>query len=134
MTRPSWSRRAPSTKALEGGWAAKLMPQVESTTVILAPSQEELSNSVYTLLSGSLWQRLVGQAAVYNANDGTVETRVSGQIWLVPTASLDPENLRLIAAGWLSRNVPLYLAALFGMILVLTLTLHRVLRSSGVRE
>jgi hypothetical protein len=110
------------------------MPQVESTTLVLAPTTGELSNSVYTLLSGSLWQRLVGQAAVFNAHDGTVDTRVSGEVLLVPTAPFDVENTRLIAAGWLSRNIPVYLAALFGIFLVLTFAAQRVLRSSGVRE
>ncbi|MBM6593211.1 cellulose biosynthesis cyclic di-GMP-binding regulatory protein BcsB [Microvirga pudoricolor] len=122
------------SKALDHSWSAKLMPQVESTTLILAPTTDELSNSVYTLLSGSLWQRLVGQAAVFNAHDGTVETRVSGEVLLVPTAPFDVENTRLIAAGWLSRNIPVYLAALFGIFLVLTFAVQRVLRSSGVRE
>jgi hypothetical protein len=122
------------TKDLEADWRARLLPSVGSTTVVLAPTADQLLAGTSELLSGSLWEQFVGQAAAYNSREGAVATRVSGEIWLVPTAPLDFQNGRLIAAGWLSRNVSVHLAALLGILVVLTLSLHRVLRMSGVRE
>jgi hypothetical protein len=126
--------QAARAKGDEAGLGSSLLPGVRSTTVIVAPTPEALSNSVTTLLSGSLWHRLVGAAAVYSATENSVSTRVSPDIVLVPTATLGPENIRLIAAGWLSRNTPVYLAVLIGVFLVMTALAYRLLRSSGVRE
>ena len=116
------------------GWRAKVLPSVKSTTVFVAPTAEDLSRSVADLLTGSLWQQFVGDAAVYTTKDGTISTRVSGEILLVPTAALSLQNVRLIAAGWLSRNIPVYLAVLLGLFVVMTAFMQWVLRSSGVRE
>jgi hypothetical protein len=122
------------TDGLGEGWHAKLLPNVSSTTVFVAPSPEHLSHAVTEILSGSLWQQFVGDAAVYSAKDGSVSTRVSQQILLVPTETLSLQNVRLIAAGWLSRNIPVYLAALLGLFIVMTAFMQWALRSSGVRE
>jgi len=117
-----------------GDWGTKLIPDVSSTTVFVAPSPEELSRAVSEILSGSLWQQFVGDTAVYSARDGAVRTRVSQQILLIPTESLNLQNIRLIAAGWLSRNIAIYLGALLGIVFVMTVFMQWVLRSSGVRE
>ncbi len=111
-----------------------MLPNVNSTTVVVAPTAEHLSRSVAELLSGSLWQQFVGDAAVYTAKDNSISTRVSGEILLVPTASFNLQNVRLVAAGWLSRNVPVYLAVLLGLFVVMTAFMQWVLRASGVRE
>jgi hypothetical protein len=116
------------------GWRAKLLPNVNSTTVFVAPTAEDLSRSVAELLSGSLWQQFVGNAAVYTAKDSSISSRVSGEILLVPTASLNLQNVRLIAAGWLSRNIPVYLAVLLGLFVVMTAFMQWILRASGVHE
>lgn len=117
-----------------GGWRSRLLPDVSSTTVFVAPSPEHLSRAVTEILSGSLWQQFVGDAAAYNAADGSISTRVSEQILLVPTESWSVQNIRLIAAGWLSRNIPIYLGILLGLFIVMTACMQWALRSSGVRE
>jgi hypothetical protein len=116
------------------GWRGKLLPNVSSTTVFVAPSPERLSQSVNEVLSGSLWQQFVGDAAVYTAKDNAVSTRVSSQILLVPTASFSLQNIRLIAAGWLSHNVTVYLSVLLVLFVIMTAFMQWTLRSSGVRE
>jgi cellulose synthase operon protein B len=122
------------TDGLGGSWQSRLLPNVTSMTVFVSPSPEHLSHAVTEVLSGSLWQQFVGDAAVYNAKDGTISTRVSEQILLVPTESLSLQNIRLIAAGWLSHNVSVYLAALLGLFIVMTAFMQWALRSSGVKE
>lgn len=117
-----------------GNWQTRLLPNVTSMTVFVAPTPEHLSNAVREVLSGSLWQQFVGDAAVYNARDGSISTRVSEQILLVPTESLSLQNIRLIAAGWLSHNVAVYLAVLLGLFVVMTAFMQWTLRSSGVKE
>jgi len=119
---------------LGGRLQSGLLPNVSSMTVFLAPSPEHLSHGVSEVLSGSLWQQFVGDAAVYNAKDGSISTRVSEQILLVPTETLSLKNVRLIAAGWLSHNVSVYLAVLLALFIVMTAFMHWVLRSSGVKE
>ncbi|WP_201839771.1 cellulose biosynthesis cyclic di-GMP-binding regulatory protein BcsB [Microvirga zambiensis] len=122
------------TDGVSGSWQTRLLPNVTSMTVFVAPSPEHLSHAVTEVLSGSLWQQFVGDAAVYNAKDGSISTRVSEQILLVPTESLSLKNIRLIAAGWLSHNVLAYLAVLLGLFIVMTAFMQWALRSSGVRE
>ncbi|WP_230533050.1 cellulose biosynthesis cyclic di-GMP-binding regulatory protein BcsB [Microvirga roseola] len=122
------------TKELEAGLMARLLPSVETTTVILAPTADRLKSSLSDILASSHWQQFVGQAAVYKSQDAAVETQVSERILLVPTAPLDIQNVRLIIAGWLSRNSAVHITGLLGILLVLTFALHRVLRLSGVRE
>jgi len=119
---------------LGGSLQSGLLPNVSSVTVFLAPSPEHLSHAVTEVLSGSLWQQFVGDAAVYNAKDGSISTRVSEQILLVPTEALSLQNVRLIAAGWLSHNVAVYLAVLLGLFILMTAFMQWVLRSSGVKE
>jgi hypothetical protein len=122
------------TDGLGGYWQSRLLPNVTSMTVFVSPSPKHLSQSVSEVLSGSLWQQFVGDAAVYNAKDGSISTRVSEQILLVPTESLSLQNIRLIAAGWLSHNVSVYLAVLLGLFVVMTAFMQWALRSSGVKE
>ena len=122
------------TDGVAGTWRTRLLPNVTSMTVFVAPSPEHLSHAVTEVLSGSLWQQFVGDAAVYNAKDGSISTRVSEQILLVPTESLSLQNISLIAAGWLSHNVLAYLAVLLGLFIVMTAFMQWALRSSGVRE
>ncbi|WP_414476195.1 hypothetical protein [Microvirga sp. M2] len=117
-----------------GSWRSRLLPNVSSTTVVVAPSTEHLAHSLTEILSGSLWQQFVGDAAVYTAEDGSISNRVSEQIMLVPTAAWSLQNIRLIAAGWLSRNTVIYLGILLGLLTVLTALMQWALRSSGVRE
>ncbi|WP_210495972.1 cellulose biosynthesis cyclic di-GMP-binding regulatory protein BcsB [Microvirga antarctica] len=119
---------------LQDGSQPGFLPSIESTTVIVAPSAADLVASTSNLLTGSLWQQLVGQAAVFDSETNQIATRVSGNIWLSKTAGLDVQNVRLIAAGWLSRNVPVLLVALLAVLLVLTMLLQRTLRTTGVRE
>ncbi|MET0532509.1 MAG: hypothetical protein ABW003_30030, partial [Microvirga sp.] len=116
------------------GWRGKLLPNVSSTTVFVAPSPELLSQSVNEVLAGLLWQQFVGDAAVYTAKDNAVSTRVSSQILLVPTASFSLQNIRLVAAGWLSHNVSIYLGVLLMLFVIMTGFMQWTLRSSGVRE
>lgn len=122
------------TEGLGEGWQGKLLPRVSSTTVFVAPSAEHLSHAVTEILSGSLWQQFVGDAAVYSANNRSVSTRVSEHILLVPTEAWSLQNIRLIAAGWLSRNIPIYLGVLLGLFVIMTAFMQWALRSSGVRE
>jgi hypothetical protein len=116
------------------GWRGKFLPSVSSTTVFVAPSPAHLSQSVNEVLAGSLWQQFVGDAAVYTAKDNAVSTHVSSQILLVPTASFSLQNVRLIAAGWLSHNVSVYLGILLVLFVIMTAFMQWTLRSSGVRE
>jgi hypothetical protein len=115
-------------------WYSTLLPKVASTTVLVAPTPELLSQSVVEVLSGSLWQQFVGDSAVYTPTGNGISTRVSGQVLLVPTASLSLHNIRLIAAGWLSHNVNVYLAFLLVLFAMMTAFMQWTLRSSGVRE
>ncbi len=122
------------TDSIGDGWRSKLLPNVSSTTVFVAPTPEHLLQSVNKVLAGSLWQQFVGDSAVYIEKDQTVRTRVSSQILLVPTANFSLQNVRLIAAGWLSHNVTVYLIALLVLFVILTAFMQWTLRASGVRE
>ncbi|MET0526929.1 MAG: cellulose biosynthesis cyclic di-GMP-binding regulatory protein BcsB [Microvirga sp.] len=119
---------------LQTGPLSAVLPAIESTTVIVAPSPADLVGATASFLSGSLWQQLIGQAAVFNGTTREVSTKVSHALWLSQTAPLDLQNARLIAAGWLSRNVAFLLVSLLATLLILTMLVQQTLRKSGVRE
>jgi hypothetical protein len=121
-------------KTLKPGWINAILPEVSTTTVILAPTPELLAQSVSGLITGSLWERFGGKVAAYERDGAGLRTTTGSETWLIPTESLSVQNVRLIAAGWLARNSSIYLAILFGVLVVLTVVSYRVLRTSGVRE
>lgn len=121
-------------KAMQTSWRSKVIPEVTSATVFVAPNSELLRASMTEVLNSGLWQQLTGRAAAYDRKEASISSGMADVTWFVPTQTLSPGNLRLIVAGWLSQNVLVYLSALILVVTVLTTFTYRLVKTSGVRE
>jgi len=123
-----------NAKDLQTGWKSKLVPDVVSSTVIVAPTAEALRASTEDLVTSAAWQQLTGLAMAYDREAASMRTLEADVTWFIPTQPLMPANVRLIVAGWLSKNVLFYLAVLFAAVVVLAGMTYRLVRVSGARE
>lgn len=103
-------------------------------TLVTAPSADGLQRDMLGLVAPSSWSQIEGRAAVYEPKTGVTVVGGVSDSWFVPTASLSPGNLRLIAAGYLSSNIDDYIFAVaIGAIVLGALTTWTV-RSFGMRS
>ena len=61
-----------------------------------------------------------------------IQPEVDG--YFIRTAPLDPSNLRLVTAGWLSNNVVFYALGFLVLALGLGITTNIVVRRSGTQH
>jgi cellulose synthase operon protein B len=114
-------------------WRERVLPDITSATVILAPTAELLRNGLQDLVSTSLFQQFAGDTATLDQK-GVIRSRPAKSTWFVPTQVSSTANLRLIVAGWLSQNVMVYVSALAALALLLTGSSYLLVKRSGVRE
>lgn len=126
------SQRA-APKDLQTGWQSKLIPEVTSSTVIVAPTVDALRSSTLDLVTTGVWQQFTGRAISYERETAVVRTLGADATWFIPTEPLTPSNVRLIVAGWLSKNVLFYLGVLFGAVVLVAGTTYRLVRVRGAR-
>ena len=105
----------------------------DTWTLIAAPSEAALVRDMRSLSAPSAWNRIEGRAIAFDPKtaDVTVSPAVGG--YFIETASLTPGNLRLVAAGWLSSNVDIYVIVLVVAALLLGVLTNITVRLYGVR-
>jgi len=86
-------------------------------TLITAPNAAALAQSVSCLVDPRVWQQMAGRVSVLNAAEGAIVNIPVETSYLIATQPLSIDNMRLIAAGWLSLNPNIYVF----MILILAL-------------
>ena len=92
-------------------------------TLLVAANAEELSRDVVGITAPTNWDKVEGRASAFLPRSGVVIIPGAAEGFFIPTQSLRPGNLRLIAAGWLSSNIDyFFLAFLVGALLVGALT------------
>lgn len=123
---------AQGASARDLGRAWNPLPDVASTTVIVAPTPELLQASLSDLVTSQLWQQLAGATAAFDRAQGQVRSAGSDTQSFVPTQSLSVGNVRLIAASWLSQNVGVYIGVMALIALLLTALTYRLVRQNGV--
>ncbi|MBV9702998.1 MAG: cellulose biosynthesis cyclic di-GMP-binding regulatory protein BcsB, partial [Methylobacteriaceae bacterium] len=103
-------------------------------TLITAPSEESLSAAMREIVAPSLWNRLGGRIAAYDPATGALTSIPVEGGYFVETAPLTIGNLRLVAAGWLSSNLGLYVLGFMLVCLALGLATAAVVRRYGARS
>ncbi|MDF2116470.1 cellulose biosynthesis cyclic di-GMP-binding regulatory protein BcsB [Roseiarcaceae bacterium H3SJ34-1] len=88
-------------------------------TLVTAPNAAVLAQSVSCLVDPRVWQQIAGRVSVLNAAEGAIVNIPVETSYLIATQPLSINNLRLIAAGWLSLNPNIYVF----MVLILALLL-----------
>ena len=105
-----------------------------SRTVLSAPTGADLRTGMAAVARDAHWRQLDGYVSLEANGTDTLETRAVNQMRFVQTQPLSLENMRLIAANWLSSNILAY-AALFCLLAVLLgLATSRLLSRFGRRD
>ncbi|WP_237479582.1 cellulose biosynthesis cyclic di-GMP-binding regulatory protein BcsB [Lichenibacterium dinghuense] len=80
----------------------------DTWTLVLAPTGETLRSSVLAVTAPDLWSQFDGRAATFDPRSDRLATVQAQSDYFVPTATLSPGNVRLIAAGWMSTEIDAY--------------------------
>ena len=103
-------------------------------TVVTAPTSADLAESVPCLVDPRVWRQIAGRMSILDASEGSVVTLPARAQRLIATQPLTIGNLRLIAAGWLSLNSQIYVAAALVLAMLLALTTSLFVRNVGRRQ
>ncbi len=82
--------------------------QGDTWTLVLAPTGEALRSSVRALTAPDLWDQLDGRVATLDPSSAKLATVQPQSDYLISTAPLSLGNARLIAAGWFSRKIDVF--------------------------
>lgn len=77
-------------------------------TFVIGATQASLGRDMANLVAPSNWNGIEGRSATFSPRSGARELDEPTRIWFIPTDSLTPGNLRLIAAGYLTANLDVY--------------------------
>ena len=102
-------------------------------SLVLAPDDEALARGVDALVAPTAWSHVEGRAIALNPKTGGVMTTASSAPYFIATASLQPANFRLIAAGWLSSDSDAYAGLVLAMAVVFGAVTFAYVRRQGVR-
>ncbi|WP_170850294.1 MULTISPECIES: cellulose biosynthesis cyclic di-GMP-binding regulatory protein BcsB [unclassified Beijerinckia] len=100
-------------------------------TLVTAPNAAMLAQSVACLIDPRVWQQISGRVSVLNAAEGAMVDIPVENARLVATQPMSIDNMRLIAAGWLSLNRNIYVLLAFILALVLACATHWFLKGVG---
>jgi len=103
-------------------------------TLVTAPTSADLAESVPCLVDPRVWRQIAGRMSILDASEGSVVTAPARAQRLIVTQPLTIENSRLIAAGWLSLNSQIYVAAALVVAMLLALTTSLFVRNVGRRQ
>ncbi len=104
-------------------------------TLITAPNSELLARTMRDFTAPSVWNQMDGAITTYDPKNNVVyaiQPEVDG--YFIKTAPLNPANLRLVTAGWLSNNVVFYALGFLVLALGLGITTNIVVRRSGTQH
>ena len=104
-------------------------------TLITAPNTDLLARTMRDFTAPSVWNQMDGAITTFDPKNNVVyaiQPEVDG--YFIRTAPLDPSNLRLVTAGWLSNNVVFYALGFLVLALGLGITTNIVVRRSGTQH
>ena len=105
----------------------------ETWTMVLAPTGDALRTSVLSLTAPDMWDQLDGRVATLDpraAKLGIVQAQTD---YFIPTATLSPGNVRLIAAGWLSTEIEVYVLCFVLLAIALGAATAAAVKRYGVK-
>lgn len=101
--------------------------------LVTAPSSDDLVEGMDLVADEGRWQQLSGYVATYRPGGDRVET-VSMPVHLLWPSVDTAANLRLVAANWLSSNIPAYVGLVVFMAILLGLATGRLMAIFGRRK
>lgn len=100
-------------------------------TLVTAPTPSLLSTAMASISAPDEWDRIGGRLAAFDVETHTVETLPAGRVSYLATVPWSFQNLRLIAANWLSLNDTIYVLALVATAVVLGLLTYALVSFMG---
>ena len=100
-------------------------------TLIVAANTATLARDMVNLVAPSNWNAVQGRASAFSPRGGAAPVAKSIHPYFIPTASLTPVNIRLIAAGFLSANLDDYLLAVLIAAVLLGVATRAAVRAHG---
>ena len=102
-------------------------------TLLLAPTSETLAASMHDLTGPWSWNQLDGRIAAMDVHSPRLAVVPAVTDYFIPTATLSPGNLRLIAAGWLSSSIEIYVLGFVLMAIALGAATTATVKRYGVK-
>ncbi len=102
-------------------------------TLLLAPSSEALAASMHDLTGPWSWNQLDGRIAAMDSHSPRLAVVPVVTDYFIPTATLSPGNLRLIAAGWLSSSIEIYVLIFVLMAIALGAATTATVKRYGIK-
>ena len=102
-------------------------------TLVAAASDEILTHDMRNLVAPTAWNKIEGRAIGFDPKKGAVSRAAENGGYFITTAALTPGNFRLVAAGWLSSNLDIYVLLLTAAALVLGVLTKATVRLYGAR-
>ena len=106
---------------------------VGTWTALIAPDSTSLAEGMQALSSRQEWDKLAGRIIAYAGSDKEPETVAVSRFRFMPTQPMSFENIRLIAANWLSDNIMSYALLLGAGGILLGLATYGLLTLLGRR-
>ena len=106
----------------------------DTWTFVIGATQASLARDMPNLVAPSNWNEVEGRSAAYSPRVGARKLDDATQVWFIPSDALTPNNVRLIAAGYLSANLDVYAAVLLAMACVLGLATRAAVKAHGAKS
>jgi len=103
----------------------------DTWTLVIGATQASLGRDMANLVAPSNWNEIEGRSAAFSPRGGAHELDQPTRIWFIPTDSLTPGNLRLIAAGYLTANLDVYAAILLIVAVALGVATRAAVKAHG---
>jgi hypothetical protein len=106
----------------------------QNWTYVLSPTASALVAGVDEITSLANWGRIQGRVIGFDAGTGALDPIDAGSFAFMQTGSFSFQNLRLIAANWLSVNISSYAILVVILCIVLGVTTSGLLARLGKRS
>lgn len=105
----------------------------DTWTLVAGASRAMLARDMTSIVAPSNWNEIEGRASAFTPRGGAKAMDYAANAYFVPTGALTPQNLRLIAAGFLSANLDLYVLAILIAAALLGVATRAAVRVHGNR-
>ena len=106
----------------------------DTWTLVVGASPASLARDMTSLVAPSNWNEVEGRASVFTPRGGARNIDHAVHTYFIPTESLTPGNLRLIAAGFMSANLDYYVLAVLVAAVLLGLATRAAVKVHGNRS
>lgn len=106
----------------------------DTWTFVIGATKASLARDISNLVAPSNWNEIEGRSAAYSPRAGARKLDDATQVWFIPSDTLTPNNVRLIAAGYLSANLDVYAALLLAMAGLLGFATRAAVKAHGAKS